>query len=266
MAICRIRSPTQVVSSQYSCAMPDHEHCSDVSSAIGAELHRVFPGAMAALRPLGGPELMRRHPPGFGALLIEFRTSLAWPDGSVSAADYAEVARYRDPVEERAAIEAAVRRGSITQDEIGTVRATAAGHAFLDDLYATQDRGLAEIWRAHADRVARLAAVFATVVVAAENTGGGAFAAMAPPFQPAGASDRVRLLNQLSTMRYHRSDAHAAAWRERGRTAVEMLDMPAGPERDAIEARTDELAAPPYAHLDAAMLVRVIADLAALPV
>ncbi|HEY2792846.1 MAG TPA: hypothetical protein VGJ28_10840 [Micromonosporaceae bacterium] len=242
--------------------MPDHEQV----SAIGAQLHRVFPGAMAALRPLGGPELMRRHPPGFGALLIEFRTALAWPDGSVSAADHAEVARYRDADEERAAVRAAVARGSISQDELGTVRATGSGHAFLDDLYETQDRGLDRIWAGHADRVARLADVFVSVLAAAERTGGGAFAAMAPPFQPAGASDRVRLLNQLSTMRYHRSDAHAAAWRERGRTAAEMLVMPAGRERDAIEARTDELAAPPYAHLDADVVATIISDLAALPI
>jgi hypothetical protein len=76
------------------------------------------------------------------------------------------------------------------------------------------------------------------------------------------------LLNRLSTMRYHRADAHAAAWQAAGWTAAEVAAMPWGTEwsdaRVAIERDTNVRAAPPYAALTADERLVLLAGLAAL--
>jgi hypothetical protein len=92
---------------------------------------------------------------------------------------------------------------------------------------------------------------------------------MTPNHEPLGTATSVLLLNRLSALRYHRSDAHAAAWREAGRTAREMLALQeaGGPERDAIEARTNEIAAPIFAVLrpeDREPFLAALAELTAL--
>ena len=73
------------------------------------------------------------------------------------------------------------------------------------------------------------------------------------------------LLNRLGTLRYHRADAHAAAWAAAGHTASSIAALPAGPERLAIELETDRRAAGPYAALGAEERLTMLADLAALP-
>ncbi len=75
----------------------------------------------------------------------------------------------------------------------------------------------------------------------------------------------LALLNQLSSLRYHRADAHAAAWREDGRTAAEMGALPAGEARDAIEYRTNELAATAWSGCDVGQRARLRDALAELP-
>ena len=72
-----------------------------------------------------------------------------------------------------------------------------------------------------------------------------------PPYEPDGTPPGVLLLNRLGTLRYHRADAHAAAWTAAGHTAASIAELPAGPERLAIELETDRRAAGPYAVLSA---------------
>ncbi|MEV0805522.1 hypothetical protein [Micromonospora sp. NPDC050200] len=73
------------------------------------------------------------------------------------------------------------------------------------------------------------------------------------------------LLNRLGPLRYHRADAHAAAWTAAGHPASSVSELPEGPERRAIELETDRRAASPYAALTAEERLAVLADLAALP-
>jgi hypothetical protein len=100
---------------------------------------------------------------------------------------------------------------------------------------------------------------------AARHSGGDAFAAMAPPYEPPGTAAGTILLNRLGTLRYHRADAHAAAWQAAGLTAAEIVEMPSGADREAIEDDTDARAAEPYATLSAEERLMMLADLAALP-
>ena len=71
------------------------------------------------------------------------------------------------------------------------------------------------------------------------------------------------LLNRLSTLRYHRADA--AAWQAAGLTAAEMVALPPGPAREAIEHDTDVRTAAPYRLLSPDERLELLADLAALP-
>jgi hypothetical protein len=66
-------------------------------------------------------------------------------------------------------------------------------------------------------------------------------------------------------LRYHRADAHAAAWHAAGLTGAAIQQLPAGPARDAIEAGTNRRASPPYATLTPDERITFLAGLAALP-
>jgi hypothetical protein len=62
---------------------------------------------------------------------------------------------------------------------------------------------------------------------------------MAPPYEPADATAELLLHTRLSALRYHRADAHAAAWRAAGLTSTAITELAASPIRDAIEAETN---------------------------
>jgi hypothetical protein len=88
---------------------------------------------------------------------------------------------------------------------------------------------------------------------------------MAPPYEPAGAAAGLLLHTRLSVLRYHRADAHAAAWQAAGLTSVTIRQLPAGPAPDAIEAETNRRAGLPYATLSPDERITLLAGLAALP-
>src|SRR5690606_40241417 len=75
---------------------------------------------------------------------------------------------------------------------------------------------------------------------------GDALAAMAPPYEPEGSPAGLLLFNRLAALRYARADAHAAAWREAGLTAAEVVALEPGPLRTRVEAGTNRRAAVPY--------------------
>ena len=87
------------------------------------------------------------------------------------------------------------------------------------------------------------------VVQACLATGGDAYLTMAPPYEPADATVGALLHHRLSVLRYHRADAHAAAWQAAGLTSEAVTQLPAGPMRSAIEAETNRRAGMPYATL-----------------
>jgi len=102
---------------------------------------------------------------------------------------------------------------------------------------------LSERWAGLDEAVARASALVGRVLHAAPDTGGDAFAAMAPPYE-SGVGRHTVLLNRLGTIRYHRLDAHAAGGEQ--------------------EPETNRLAAPPYAALTPAERRLLLDDLAAL--
>jgi hypothetical protein len=103
------------------------------------------------------------------------------------------------------------------------------------------------------------------VVQAGLATGGDAYLTMAPPYESADATVGVLLHHRLSVLRYHRADAHAAAWQAAGLTAEAMIQLPEDPMRTAIEAEMNRRAGVPYAALSVDERVALLAGLAALP-
>ncbi|MGR6317737.1 hypothetical protein Q2K19_04215 [Micromonospora soli] len=96
-------------------------------------------------------------------------------------------------------------------------------------------------------------------------TGGPAFRAMTPPYEPADASPAMLLVTRLGSLRHHRADAHRAAWRAAGLTADGIRALPDGPARAAIEAETDRRDEAAYAALSEAERWELLAGLGALP-
>ena len=239
--------------------------------AAGAEIDRLFRAAMGACARSGGATLRARYGAGYGELLVDFRSVLAAPDGVVTAAAFAEVMRYHHAADVESLIRRAEDRGAVIRDGDGQIRATPTGHGFFDDLYAAQADTLGPLWADADESLARLTATTGEIVAAASLhplLPVGAFTAMTPNYEPAGMPATVLLLNRLSALRYHRSDAHAIAWRSAGLSAAEMVAIQesGGSRRDAIEARTNEIAAAPFRILAEDRRATFLADLRSMPV
>ncbi|MFG1915047.1 hypothetical protein [Micromonospora sp. NPDC048898] len=244
-----------------------------VAGLLAPAVDRVFRAGMLAGRDGGGAELSQRYGgPTASGFLVDLRTRLAAPGGTVDAPGFAAITRYGDPVVARRTVDKHVAHGMLHRGPDGALSATERGAAFLTELYQVHAEVTEELWAGHDERVSRLVAVlgrllsYALVLADEEgDRGGSAFAALAPPHEPDGTGSGVLLLNRLGTLRYHRADAHAAAWAAAGHTASSVAALPAGPERLAIELETDRRAAGPYSVLSADERLSMLADLAALP-
>lgn len=243
-------------------------HLSPVRFAalVAPALSRAFTSGMAPT------EEARRLVASYGrpavGYLIDLRNPLA-SGRSVGAGDLAVLYRYDDPGELAATMLGSVSAGLLDTDDHGGYRATERGHEFLTALFTAQGRALDERWGTRADLVARLVTTTGRLLAAATETGGAAFAIQSPPYEPEDAPPALVLLNRLSTLRYHRADAHAAAWQEAGLTADQVAAEPWGKpwsqQRHQVEAATNRRAAQPYAVLDPDERLTLLADLAALP-
>jgi hypothetical protein len=173
--------------------------------------------------------------------------------------------RYRDPGEVRGDLDGLRAAGLIDAAGEGAIEATEAGRAVLAGMYQAGAEVTGQLWGQHGDALAGLNDLAGRVVQAGLATGGGAYLALAPPYEPADATVGVLLHHRLSVLRYHRADAHAAAWQATGLTGEVMMQLPAGPVRATIEAETNRRAGVPYATLSADERVALLAGLATLP-
>jgi hypothetical protein len=245
--------------------LPPHRTAALVWPAVD----RVFRGVLATTLDRGGTELCQRYggPAAIG-FLVDFRTRLAAPGGTISGAGLAALIRYGDPAECQRVLDKQVAHGMIHRQPDGGIVATERGRAFLTELTDLHAEVTREIWAGHPEGVRRLAGTLGRLLHAALDEGpapDGAFGELAPPYEPDGTPPGVLLLGRLGALRHHRADAHAEAWRAAGHTARTIVELTSGPERVAIELETDRRAAGPYAVLSAPERLRLLADLAALP-
>ncbi|MFF5175569.1 hypothetical protein ACFY3U_23485 [Micromonospora sp. NPDC000089] len=244
-----------------------------VAGLVAPAVDRVFVAGMLAGRDGGGAQLSQRYGgPTATGVLVEFRTRLAAPGGTVDGAGFAAATRHRDPATSRRALDKHVAHGMIIRRPGGGFVATERGADFLAETYQVHAEVTEELWAGHDERVARLVEtlgrLIAYALLLADEPGADpwpAFATMAPPYEPDGTPSGVLLLNRLGALRYHRADAHAAAWTAAGHTPASVAALPPGAERRAIELETDRRAGGPYATLTPDERLDMIADLAALP-
>jgi hypothetical protein len=238
------------------------------AALVAPAVDRVLLGAMRAARDSHAEVVQRYGGPTATGCLVEFRTRLAAPGGTVSTSGFAAVTRYRDPVECRRLLDKQIAHGMLHRTEHG-FRATDRGRAFLAEVHDLHATVTADLWADHTDRVLTLVDLLGRAVSAAleltPDGPDGAFLTLAPPHEPDASPPGVLLLDRLDTLRHHRADAHAAAWQAAGHTAQSITRLTTGPERQAIEQQTNRLAALPFTPLSPTDRLTLLSHLAALP-
>ncbi|GAA1415579.1 hypothetical protein [Catellatospora coxensis] len=112
----------------------------------------------------------------------------------------------------------------------------------------------------------RLAELLAVLLKAGEATGGPAFRAATPVYEPAGASYALQVSTRMGALRHHRGDAHRAAWAAAGLTLEQLRALsPGDPLRASIELDTNRRDEPVYDALTEAERWELLGLLAALP-
>jgi hypothetical protein len=202
-------------------------------------------------------------PPGAMRMFGQLRTALL--ARKVPTASLAAIYRYRDAGDVRRDLEDLRAAGLVDTTGDGAIQATGSGRVVLAEMYKVSADVAAGLWAGQKGSLASLSNLAGRVADAALVTGGDAYLAMAPPYEPAGAASGLLLHTRLSVLRYHRADAHAAAWQAAGLTSAAISQMAAGPVRDTIEAETNRQAGIPYAALDPDERMTFLAGLAALP-
>jgi hypothetical protein len=220
-----------------------------------AVVNRAIARAARTPVPAGGS-------PGPMRMFGQLRTALLARD--VTASGLAAIYRYRDADDVRRDLDGLHAAGLISNADDGAIRATETGRTVLTEMYKVTAEVAGELWAAQEGSLAGLNHLAGRLVHAALATGGDAYSTMAPPHEPAGAAAALLLHTRLSVLRYHRADAHAAAWQAAGLTRTTVGQMPAGPARDAIEEDTNRRAGVPYATLNPDERITLLAGLAAL--
>lgn len=261
-----------------------------VAGLVAPAVDRLVLGALRAAQDAGGLDIgLRYGGPAATGFLVEFRTRLAIPGGTISEAAFAVLTRHRDPVECRRILDRQVAHGMIQRTEWNGLRATERGLAYLAEIHELHGRVTEQLWAGHPGRAARLVGMVGRLLVRAARPGpndefdpaqraeadddlapelveaGSAFHSLGPPHEPDGTPDGVLLLNRLSTFRHYRADARAAAYAAAGYPEHDAEPAPAGPLRSALDGETNRLTAGPYRALVPTERLALLADLAALP-
>ena len=188
------------------------------------------------------------------------------PDGAATRDDLVTVMRYVPVVQVDEGIAKAVDAGVLAgAGPPGGLRFTDHGRAVVEDLYRLMSDIVTGLWAGHEDRVALLLDLTARALDAAAATAGPAFAVMYPPYEPAGTPPAMVLAERLTPLRFHRFDAHVAAWQAAGLTVEQIVALPPGAERERIEEETNRRSAAPYAALDSHERLELLGGLGALP-
>jgi hypothetical protein len=196
-------------------------------------------------------------------MLGQLRTALlARP---VTEEGLAAVYRYRDPVDVHRDVVALLAGGLVERAGDDDLQASDRGRMALTQMYNVSATVADELWAERKGSLAELADLAGRLVHSGLATGGKAYATMAPPYEPLDASAGLLLHSRLSVLRYHRQDAHAAAWQAAGLTSTTIRQLSAGAEREAIEAETNSRDAAPYASLTPDERLAFLAGLGALP-
>ncbi|GAA2368111.1 hypothetical protein Cme02nite_27870 [Catellatospora methionotrophica] len=164
-------------------------------------------------------------------------------------------------------------QGVMAVDGTGTWSLTDTGRTYTLALQQTIADAAQQLWAQTlrgalpGDAVLpRLAELLAVLLEAGRATGGPAFLAATPVYEPPGASYALQVSTRMGALRHHRGDAHRAAWAAAGLTLEQLRALSAADAlRLAIEQDTNRRDEPVYAVLSEAERWELLGLLAALP-
>ena len=145
-----------------------------------------------------------------------------------------------------------------------TLTLAAQGRAAQEELWSITDRVVADLWTGYDDLASGLERLCDRALTRVADDPGLSFHVLYPPHVPATSTAPTRLAEQLSCLRFHRADAHAAAWRAAGFT-IEQVTAPNRTLPDSVEADTNARAARPYTALSPSERTELIDGLRTLP-
>jgi hypothetical protein len=219
-----------------------------VAAAVAPVIDRLRLGIARRVPPAAAPLMERfRLTPAEAQVVSMLRNLL--PDRVADVTSVHAAFLYTPVNETDAALSVLTAAGFIAGGATDEVAVTDKGREFLLSLRSVMQGIIEDLWVQHGAALSRLAGLAARAIEAATPTAGPAFKLVSPPYEPAGTPPATLLAERLTPLRFHRYDAHAAAWRQAGLTAGEVQTLPPGPRRDAVEAGTNARAAAPYAHL-----------------
>lgn len=186
--------------------------------------------------------------------------------GPITKAEYSELMRYQHFGSSDEFLAGLADRGAITIAADGSFAATAEAIGVAKGVANLQAATVTKLFSPLAPSLPELRSLITRCRVAAMDDPISVLSRLSGrAWLPESASDAALIWDSSVVLRMHRSDAHAKAWAEAGWTASEMRTLEAGPQRVAIEARTNELAAAPWAPLSGHERLTLLAGLGALP-
>lgn len=188
----------------------------------------------------------------------------AWLDRVVNRSSVKAVFTYQPdkPVDDL--LDALVALGLADEPGPALLRLTPLGQRVVGDLHLSSSEGADALWAEATPHVQTAGQLVGAVLEAARETGGASFLLMAPTTFPPGTSAAGQLAEQLTGLRFHRFDAHIAAWRSAGYTVADLEEL-AEDAKAAIEADTNQRAGVPFSALGPAERALLIESLDALP-
>ena len=172
----------------------------------------------------------------------------AYPERPVPLRSYRAAYVYHDPAKFDQALSRMVDTGVVAVAPNQVLTLSDSGRELISQVRAVSAQAAEGLWGTDPLPVLPLAD---RCLLAASTTAtpAGAFHLVAPPHDEVEDSDATRLAERLTGLRWHRFDAHVAAWTSAGLTAASVTDLGPGPLRDEIEADTNERAGQAYGAL-----------------
>jgi hypothetical protein len=171
-----------------------------------------------------------------------------YPDRSVPVRNFRAPFIYQDPAKFETALSRMVETGLVDIAPTRSVTLSDHGRVLITQVRDLSAQAATDLLGSGTLPVFPLADR-CLLAAAATATPDGAFHLVAPPHDEPDDSDAIRLAERLTGLRWHRFDAHVAAWTSAGLSAQSVTDLGPGQERDEIEAGTNERAGQAYAVL-----------------
>jgi hypothetical protein len=193
------------------------------------------------------------------AMLAMLRHTL--PDRAVTADQLRTVyAFHRD--DQYTATQAELSRAGLIRIDDDWIRLTDQGRVWIERLWRISDDVVTDLWDPVRDHVDALETLIPPVVARATAAPGPALSVFTPILDRPDSSSSTRVAERLTQLRFHRFDAHVAAWRAAGTPPMDDT-LPPG-MREQIEDETNRRAATAYEPISPHQRTNLLVHLASL--